>query len=314
MGGSAPAADPNIGIAATKSAETGQQMLAWMQEQAQVTNKWAEEDRTRFQETFIPLQDDFIAEANNFASPARKRSVQAQAGADVSLGINQNRQAANRQAMAMGINPASGRSRAASGRMATDSGIAVAGARNMAGRQVEDQGRQLRANAINMGSGMAVNPATSMGLSNGAIQSGGGAAMQGYNQQGGLLNQQYNQQMQSWQANQGAMGSLMGGLGSMAGLFIGSSKGIKHDKKPVKNALGAVRDMPVEAWTYNKGEGDGGRHIGPYAEDFKKATGIGDGKKIDVISMMGITLGAVRELDAKIEKMAGRGTVKGKTA
>ena len=145
-----------------------------------------------------------------------------------------------------------------------------------------------------------------MGISNGAIQSGGGAAMQGYGQQGQMLNQQYQQQMQSWQANQAGLGSLMGGLGSLAGLMIPSSKGIKHDKKPMKDALGAVRKMPVEAWTYDEGKGDGGRHIGPYAEDFKKATGIGDGKSIDVVSMLGVTLGAVRQLDEKVSKIAGQ--------
>lgn len=304
MGGSAPKPDPNIGIAAKKSAETGEMMFNFMKDQAQITNAWAAEDRDRFQSTFIPMQDRFISEANSFASPERKIAVQGQAAADMSLGLRQSRDAASRNAMAMGVNPASGRSAAASDRMATDSGLAIAGARNMAGRQVEDQGRALRAQAINLGAGAAINPATSMGISNGAITSGGNAAMAGYGQQGNLLNTQYQQQMQAWQAKQGALGGLGSAFGALAGLFLPSSKEIKHDKAPIK-ALDAVKGMPVEAWTYNEGEGDGRRHIGPYAEDFAKATGIGDGKSIDVVSMMGLTLGAVRELDQKVDKLAG---------
>lgn len=304
MGGSAPEADPNIGIAALNSSKTGEMMLNWMKDQAKITNNWAEIDRDRYQEKFLPMQDRFIAEAENYASPERKLAEQNRAVADIRLGIRQNRQAADRSAMAMGIDPSSGRARAATDRMATDTALAVAGARNVAGRQVEEQGRSLRANAINLGSGAAVNPATSIGISNGAMLNGGNAAMQGYSQQGNLLNTQYQQQMQAWQANQGAIGSLGGALGAMAGLFLPSSKEIKTDKAPVKS-LDAVKKMPVEAWTYKPGEGDEGRHIGPYAEDFKKATGIGDGKSIDVISAIGLSLGAIRDLDAKVDKLAG---------
>lgn len=42
MGGSsAPRPDPNIGIAALKSAELGEKMLGWMKDQSDVTNQWA---------------------------------------------------------------------------------------------------------------------------------------------------------------------------------------------------------------------------------------------------------------------------------
>lgn len=163
-------------------------------------------------------------------------------------------------------------------------------------------------NAINLGSGLGVNPATSMGLSNGALQAGGQGAMAGYGQQGQLLNTQYQQQLQGWEAGQKGLSSVMGGIGTMAGLVFGSSKKIKKDMEelPKGSALGALREMPVEAWTYNEGEGDGGRHIGPYAEDFAAATGRGDGKSIDVISAIGVTMGAIKDLDAKVSSLAGK--------
>lgn len=303
-GGRAPKPDANIGIAAMKSAETGQMMLDFMKGQAQITNQWAAEDRSRFKNTFLPLQDRFIADAQGYDTPQRRQAEAAAAGADVML---QGRVAADgrrRQAMAMGLNPASGRFMNAEAKAGTDLALAAAGAGNLARRNVENTGRGLIANAINLGQGMAVNPGTSMGLSNGAGQAGFGGAMQGYGQQGNLLNQDYQNRMQAWQANQSALGSLGGAIGSIAGLVFGSSKDIKHDKKPANGNLEALEAMPVEEWTYNPGEGDGGRHVGPYAEDFAAATGKGDGKTINVIDAIGVTMGAVKELAGKVNKLA----------
>lgn len=304
MGGGAPKPDKNIGVAAMKSAETGEAMLNWMKGQAEITNSWAAQDRARYQDTFVPLQDQFIADAKGYDTPERRASEAAAAGGDVML---QGRIAADgrrRQAMAMGINPASGRFMNAEAKAGTDVALAASGAGNLARRNVENTGRGLIANAINLGQGSAVNPGTSMGLSNGAASSGFGGAMQGYGQQGQLLNADFSNRMQAWQANQGAIGSLGGALGSVAGLIFGSSKDIKHDKKPATGNLEAVESMPVEQWTYNAGEGDGGTHVGPYAEDFQATTGRGDGKTINVIDAIGVTMGAVKELAGKVDKLA----------
>ena len=303
-GGSAPEPDKNIGRAALKSAKTGEAMLAWMQDQAAITNEWAADDRAREVEVFRPLQDAFIEEANTWDSAARKNEAGQQAVADVRQQVANTEAGRVRQAMAMGIDPRSARFNAGGREASLNAGLAAAGAQNVARRRVEQEAEAKRANAINMGSGLGVNPATSMGLSNGAIQAGGAGAMSGYGQQGSLLNTQYNQQMQSWQANQQSMGSLMGGLGTVAGMLL-SSKDAKTDKKPLPDgaSLGALRKMPVEKWRYKTGMGDGGEHIGPYAEDFAKATGHGDGKTIDVISALGVTMGAIRDLDKKVDRM-----------
>jgi len=302
MGGSTPKPDPNIGIAAKKSAETGEMMLNWMKDQAQITNGWATEDRARAKTVFEPMQDAFIAEANGFATPERKQAAADAAAADVGLQAAQAGEIQKRQAMAMGVNPMSGRFINASAKAGTDAALASAGAGNLARRTVDDQGRQMRAAAVNMGSGMMVNPLNSMQTSSGSVQSGGSAAMSGYGQQGNLLNMDFQNRMQAYQQQQTGIGGLFGALGSVAGAFIPSSKEIKHGKQPV-DALGAIREMPVEQWTYNEGQGDGGTHVGPYAEDFQKATGVGDGKSIDAITMMGLTMGAVRELDAKVSQI-----------
>lgn len=308
MGGSAPSPDPNIGIAALKSAKVGEQMMSWMQDQAQITNRWAAEDRTRWENTFRPLQDQYVREARDWANPERKEARASEAIADTRLQARIADGTRVRQAMAMGVNPDSGRFASASAKAGVDAALGAVGAGNLARRAVEAEGDARFANAINMGSGMAVNPATSMGLSNQAITTGGNAAMSGYGQQGDLLNTDYQNRMQAWQANQSGLNGFFGALGSVAGMMGGfpSSKKLKTDKKPLKEgaALGAVRDMPVEEWRYKPGVADGGQHVGPYAEDFKAATGKGDGKSIPAQDAIGLALGAVRDLDKKIDKLA----------
>lgn len=306
MGSSkAPAADPNIGIAAKMSAETGQQMLSWMQSQAETTNQWAAEDRARYQSTFVPLQDAYIEDAKNWNSPERVAAQAAAATADVQNAAAVQRGTSVRQAAAMGVNPNSGRFINAQAKADADTALAGAGAANLARRQVQAEADAKMAQAINMGNGLSVNPATSIGLSNGAVSSGGSAALSGYGQQGSLLNTQYQNQLQSYQAGQSALGGLFGGIGALAGAFI-SSKDFKHEKTPSKGNLEAVQKMPVEEWTYKPGMGDEGRHVGPYAEDFKAATGRGDGKSIPIQDMMGVTMGAVQELGKKVDDLSAK--------
>ncbi|MDB6179008.1 tail fiber domain-containing protein [Paracoccus sp. Z330] len=313
-GGSAPSPDKNIGIAALKSADVGEQLLSFMKDQSEVTNEWAEEDRSRFKNVFEPLQDQYIADAKSWDTERRRRSEARDAIADVRLQSRTANGTRVRQAMAMGVNPASGRFQSASQKQGMDQSLAAIGAGNLARDRVQAQGEQKVANAINLGSGMAVNPATSIGLSNGAMQAGAGGAMSGYNTQGSLLNTQYQQEMQAYQADQSNASGIMGAVGTVAGMMSGnplamlSSKDAKTDKKAMKDgeALGAVRKMPVETWSYKPGMGDGGAHVGPYAEDFLQATGKGDGKSIPVQDLVGLTLGAVRDVANKVDRLEKR--------
>lgn len=308
-GGSTPSPDPNIGLAALKSAEVGENMLSWMKDQSEITNKWAAEDRDWYNTYSRPMQNEYIEEAKTWGSPARKAMRANEARADVEQQVKAAEGTRLRQSLAMGIKPGSGAWSAGARRSAVDAGLAKAGAMNLSNRAVDAEADARKVNAINMGSGLAVNPATSMGLSNGAIQAGGSGAMAGYGQQGQLLNTQYQQQLQQHQADQQAQGGLFGALGSIVGMMpMLSSKDAKTNKKPIKEgaSLGAVRKMPVESWDYKPGMGDGGSHVGTYAEDFKAATGQGDGKTIDVASAIGVTMGAIKDLDAKVDRLAGK--------
>ncbi|MBV7408770.1 tail fiber domain-containing protein [Maritimibacter sp. DP1N21-5] len=311
---SAPKPDKNIGIAAKKSAQTGERHQDWMEKQAKITNAWAAEDRARYKNTFIPLQDELIADAQGYDTPERRAAAAAQAEADTQQQITLARQQEDRRLAGMGVSPDSGRADATAQSRSVQSGLATAGAREMARRQVETEGLSRKAAAVNMGQGLAVNPGTSIGLSNGAASSGASAAMTGYGQQGSLLNQDYQNRMQTYQANSAGIGSLLGGIGRIAGVFatggLGaplmlSSKEAKTDKTPVREgaALEAVNAMPVEEWTYKPGMGDEGRHIGPYAEDFADATGKGDGRSIGIIDAVGVTMAAVKDLSRKVDQM-----------
>ena len=309
-GGNAPSPDPNIGIAALRSAELGEEYLGFMREQAAVTNEWADQDRTRERSIFQPLQDQYIKEASTGPDYGKVESDVYRATSETTQRFDAAQGQQDRRLASMGVDPRSGRFDAASRGSELAEAAATAGAANstrLASRtQAEAKNDAEKANAINMGSGLAVNPATSMGLSNGAISSGFSGAMQGQNQKGSLLNTQYQQQLQAYQADQQASASLWGGLGSLAGLALVSSKDAKENKKPVERSLlEAVEKMPVEEWDYKQGKGDGGSHVGPYAEDFQKETGKGDGKTINVVDAIGVTMGAIKELSAKVDKIAG---------
>ncbi|HEV8033939.1 hypothetical protein, partial [Yoonia sp.] len=205
MGGKPPKPDPRIGEAAVKQAQIADraQVAAegfaerqldmageyqkFMLDQAAVTNGWAAEDRSRYTDTFIPLQDDWIAEAQAYDSPERKAMAANEAVADVRQQFALGRQQNERQMAAVGVNPNSGRYQSSANRMQSTEALAAAGGANAARRRTEETGRGLRASAINMGSGLAVNPGTSMGLSNSAGSTGMNAGMNGVSSAAGMV-------------------------------------------------------------------------------------------------------------------------------
>lgn len=360
---SAPSPDPQIGKAAMKNAEIGENWLAFSKEaykdaqnrqvgidalNTRVTNqqiaaqdkanKWADEAHARQIGVFQPEQDKFIAKANSWDSVGSQAKAAAEAKADVmNNSAFQNGQIA-RQAAANGISPTSGRYAGVTRAAGTQTALAAAGAQNNARSVLRNQAMALQGSAVNMGNGLAANAATDLGLSNSsgsaassATMAGGQlanssasimgqgyqGAMQGYSNQANILNQQYQNQLSAWNAENQANSGLMSGIGSIIGLTKGfglfsSDENVKEDKRPVKGVLDAVNKMRVEAWKYKDGEGDGGGtdHVGTYAQDFQKQTGLGDGKTINVIDALGVTMGAVQELSKKVDKIGGSKSIR----
>jgi uncharacterized protein YfiM (DUF2279 family) len=110
----------------------------------------------------------------------------------------------------------------------------------------------------------------------------------------------------------------MGAIAGVASKAVGSiapvlatalsSKDYKEDKKEIKEdkALKAILNMPIEKWKYKKGIADESEHIGPYAEDFKKETGMGSGKEISVQDSIGLIMKSIQDLNAKIDNIKGK--------
>lgn len=95
-------------------------------------------------------------------------------------------------------------------------------------------------------------------------------------------------------------------LWTAAGVLQGaSSKSIKENYEALdfNEVLNKIESLPVERWNY-KSEGAGIKHIGPYAEDFKAAFGVGESdKSIALVDEAGIALAGVKGLAMEVREL-----------
>ncbi len=85
-----------------------------------------------------------------------------------------------------------------------------------------------------------------------------------------------------------------------------SSRQLKTIGKRIDAAavLSGVASLAVERWRYKPETGLAQQtHIGPYAEDFQKAFGVGDGVTINAIDAIGVCLAAIKALSEKVETL-----------
>ena len=303
----------------------------------------------RFVSVFQPVEDQTVADATNIDSAGELARASGEAAAGVQTQFDNAAGQRARSQAAMGINPNSGRAMAMDSEAQLGLAASNAGASNNARLVARDRGIALRAGVANFGRNMPNTAANAYGLAMNANQGATGAnaganagalnnanfagqgfntAIQGNNSAGNIMANQYGQQVSAYNAQQAADGASSAGIGNMIGtvgaaampyLMAMSSKKIKENKKPVDDGetLDKVKDLPVDAWKYKDGVADGGEHIGAYAEDVNKKFGdkaAPGGKAIDMISMHGITLSAVKglakqvgKLENKVEKIAARG-------
>lgn len=267
-GGSAPAPDPAIGEAAKDNVELGKNWLSFAREQFAEGNKrqaetdalntkvinqqlqsqdeantWGREDRARTKQVFQPVEDAFIKTATEYDTPAKQAEAAAQAKADVVANAAVQDQSNARQMAAMGVNPESGRF--AGIKRATDmnTALAAAGAQNNARQIVRDKGLALKADAINMGKGLASSTAAAYGIgtnsgnsavanrasgnqnfyqNQGVMTSGFNGAVGANNSAGSMLNNLYGSQLQGWAAGKQAEATSAAGVGSMFGTAVGA--------------------------------------------------------------------------------------------
>jgi hypothetical protein len=83
-------------------------------------------------------------------------------------------------------------------------------------------------------------------------------------------------------------------------LSLLSSEQAKDKRGKAGGLLDKLKDVRIERWNY---KGEDKEHIGPYAEEFNNTFGTTDGDlgRINLIDYLGVTLGAVKELNEKVE-------------
>lgn len=362
-GSSAPAPDPNIGIAAANNSAISKEALDFnkqiyeenkprqarsdaiaervvndqldisKQNQAQAADQWS-----RFKTLFAPVEEQTIRDATTIDSAAEMERAAGDAASGVQTQFDNAAGQRRRYQLAMGVNPNSGRAMALDSEGQLGLAAAKAGAATNARLLARDRGIALRAGVANFGRNMPNTAANAYGIATAGgsnavgnqnstlatananaaqMNQGFGTAINGYNSAGSILNQQYGNQLNAWNAQNQAdalgsagLGGLIGQVGMMSSKpwWAGSSKKIKTNKQPVEDAeiLDEVKNLPVEEWDYKAGEGDGGRHIGSYAEDVQRKFGneaAPGGKMVDLISMNGIALSSVKGLSRQVDRL-----------
>ena len=91
-----------------------------------------------------------------------------------------------------------------------------------------------------------------------------------------------------------------------SGAFVCSSSRTLKDRFGAvdgEDLLGRIRGVPVSTWSYI-GEQGGVRHLGPFAEDFRAAFGLGvDDRSIGLLDIDGVNFAAVKALEARTAEL-----------
>lgn len=246
------------------SYKLGQDQLAWAKEQygkdqaitgkvvdqflsdMATTSGNAAKDRARYEQIFQPLEQDLAKEAKDYATPERKDLEVGRAQAGVGQQFTQAREQAKSELESYGINPSSTRFAALDIGMRANEAAAKAAAGNQAALNVENTGRALRSEAINVGKGYPGSIAQSYASSIGQGNSAGGQQLattasgaqtmgtapqymgignQAVNTWGNVLNTGYQNQLSAWQANQQASSGWGSALGLVGGIVAGLADG-----------------------------------------------------------------------------------------
>jgi len=90
-------------------------------------------------------------------------------------------------------------------------------------------------------------------------------------------------------------------IGAVLAFF--SSEKLKHDHGHEGNLLKKLENVRVNRWQY---KGDDRTHVGPFSEEFNREFGIDTDRPdmINVIDALGVTMGAIKELDKKVSAHA----------
>lgn len=208
---------------------------------ARDTSENARRDRERYEQIFQPLEDDLAREAAEYATPELRERKMGEAGAAVAQQFNIQRENAQRELEAYGIDPSATRYAALDSGMRVQQAAAQASASNAAGELVDQTARALRSEAINVGRGypgqIQGSYGTSLGFGQGAgnqqlagtqvgnqtrqtAQGSFGLQNQAIGQWGNTLNTGYQNQLDAWNATQSQSSGWGSALGIVGGLLF----------------------------------------------------------------------------------------------
>lgn len=229
---------------------------------------------------FQPLEDQLIGEVQRFQTPEYMAQQVGRATSTAESEFDRAREQSDANLASLGVNPNSG---AFAGR---DRALTLGKALGRVGaaEQARDATRSLAFNTL-------------AGVS-GRGDAKVGQAIDAASRGGSLYNDSQRNAMQ-WQSQQD---DGMSGLGQALGLGLSifSSRRLKKNIKPAEgDAMKAVRAMPARKWKY---KGDDKEHVGPMAEDAKKAIG-GNGVTLNVADVVGTALAATQNLDKRVRRL-----------
>lgn len=268
-GGSAP--DPNPGLIASADAtaevaeiqaETSREYLDFYKQQyaemrplmeqvykAQIASQQANDARAAEyaayeRDTFRPLEQRLVRQANEFDTEARREQMARTATADVAQAFGVIRGTQNRNLAAAGITPNSGRFAALNQNLLTQEALARAGASNKARIDAENLGFARSMDVTALGRGLAPNATaaaqTGIAAGNSAVDNmskstemmgqgyrgaiaGYGSAANSYGTAANAYGQDFASRMSGYNANLAANAATMQGIGQIAGSIGGAA-------------------------------------------------------------------------------------------
>lgn len=238
------------------SAQVAREQLAWAREQYAADREVTQQvldvmlpnmrteaeagtrERERYQSVFQSVEDELVREARDYSSPERMELEAGKAQADVAQAFDAQRKGALAALESYGVDPSQTRSGALDRSARISQAAASAGAANAARTQVENIGRAMRGEAINIGRGYPGSIAQAFTT---AQQAGGGAVnanlqttasgantmgtpMQWTGLQSGFMQnwgQNLDSQGRAWGAGQQARAQTVAGMGAAVGGLAG---------------------------------------------------------------------------------------------
>jgi hypothetical protein len=286
--------------------------------------------------TYRPLEQRVAADAMSAGSVAEQEKAAGKAGIDVQRQLDMQRGTMDSSLTSMGVNPNSGKFVGANRTAAILGAAARAGAQTQAREGERLLGDAKRSSAAAMGRGMTGTALTGIQVGGNAAGQASGLAGAGSAQRNALGQQYlgnmagssglmgnaagvntsaanimtdlYGQRLNAYQTQAQSAGALGAGLGQLGGMaLMMSDENVKTDKRPAsgKKARKAIDGMRVEKWKYKPGQpySDAEEHIGTYAQDFARETGVGNGKTINVIDAIGVNMAATKELSKELRSL-----------